>query len=44
MLENYETLMEAIVKAKPVASKGIYLRSLYITSTMGPSIRTTFKI
>lgn len=44
LLENYETLMEAIVKAKPVASKGIYLRSLYITSTMGPSIRTTFKI
>ena len=44
LLENYETLMEAIVKAKPVAPKGIYLRSLYITSTMGPSIRTTFKI
>lgn len=44
LLENYETLMEAIIKAKPVASKGIYLRSLYITSTMGPSIRTTFKI
>ena len=44
LLENYETLMEAIVKAKPVASKGIYLRSLYITSTMGPSIGTTFKI
>ena len=44
LLENYETLMEAIVKTKPVASKGIYLRSLYITSTMGPSIRTTFKI
>ena len=44
LLENYETLMEAIVKAKPAASKGIYLRSLYITSTMGPSIRTTFKI
>lgn len=44
LLENYKTLMEAIVKAKPVASKGIYLRSLYITSTMGPSIRTTFKI
>jgi len=44
LLENYETLMEAIVKAKPVASKGIYLRSLYITSTMGPSIRTIFKI
>ena len=44
LLENYETLMEAIVKAKPVASKGIYLTSLYITSTMGPSIRATFKI
>lgn len=44
LLENYEVLMDAIVKAKPAASKGVYLRSLYVTSTMGPSIKMTYKI
>lgn len=44
LLENYEVLMDAIVKAKPSASKGVYLRSLYVTSTMGPSIKMTYKI
>lgn len=37
--ENLTALMEAIIKAKPAAAKGIYIRSLYITSTMGPSVR-----
>ncbi|OGP14588.1 MAG: 50S ribosomal protein L1 [Deltaproteobacteria bacterium GWA2_55_10] len=37
--ENFLSLMEAIVKAKPSASKGTYLRSLFISTTMGPSIR-----
>lgn len=41
--ENYTALMEAIVKAKPAASKGVYLRSIYVTSTMGPSVKTSFK-
>jgi large subunit ribosomal protein L1 len=31
--------MEAVVKAKPSASKGVYLRSLYLSTTMGPGIR-----
>ena len=31
--------MAAIVKAKPATSKGIYLRTLFVASTMGPSIR-----
>ena len=44
LLENYEALMDAIVKAKPSASKGVYLRSLYVTSTMGPSVRMTYKV
>ena len=44
LLENYEVLMDAIVKAKPSASKGVYLRSLYVTSTMGPSVRMTYKV
>ncbi len=37
--ENLDTLMGAIVKAKPAASKGQYIRSVAITSTMGPSVR-----
>ncbi len=37
--ENLLTLMEAVVKAKPSASKGVYLRSLYLSTTMGPGIK-----
>ena len=36
---NFHTLMGAIVKAKPAAAKGQYLRSVTITSTMGPGIK-----
>ncbi|MDD4316843.1 MAG: 50S ribosomal protein L1 [Clostridia bacterium] len=42
--DNFNTLMEAIVKAKPVAAKGIYLRSLNVASTMGPGIKVSYKI
>lgn len=38
LLENYETIMEAIMKAKPVAAKGQYIKSIAISTTMGPSI------
>ncbi|MBI5237858.1 MAG: 50S ribosomal protein L1 [Deltaproteobacteria bacterium] len=37
--ENFMALMEAIVKAKPASSKGTYLRSLFLSTTMGPSVR-----
>ena len=37
--ENLQTLMDAINKAKPAAAKGTYIRSLYLSSTMGPSVR-----
>ena len=37
--ENLKTLMDAINKAKPAAAKGTYVRSLYVSSTMGPSVR-----
>ncbi len=37
--ENLSTLMEAIIKAKPAAAKGTYLRSIYLSATMGPSVR-----
>ena len=37
--ENLKTLMDAIVKAKPVASKGQYIRSCVVSATMGPGVR-----
>ncbi|MGI6700446.1 MAG: 50S ribosomal protein L1 [Christensenellales bacterium] len=37
--ENMEALMGAIIRAKPTAAKGTYIRSLYLASTMGPGIR-----
>mgnify|MGYP002682292077 FL=1 len=39
LLDNFRTLMEAVIKAKPAAAKGTYLKSVVVTSTMGPSIR-----
>ena len=38
LAENYETVMNAIIKAKPAAAKGQYIKSVAITTTMGPSI------
>jgi len=37
--ENFMTLMAAVVKAKPSSSKGIYLRGVTLSSTMGPGVR-----
>jgi large subunit ribosomal protein L1 len=37
--DNFRTLMEAVVKAKPAAAKGQYLKSVTVTSTMGPGIK-----
>ena len=39
LLENFEALMGAIAKAKPSAVKGQYLRSITLTSTMGPGVK-----
>ncbi len=38
LLENYETIINAIIKAKPAAAKGQYIKSVAITTTMGPGI------
>lgn len=37
--ENFTALMEALVKAKPAAAKGQYLKSVSVSSTMGPSAK-----
>ena len=37
--ENYETILGAIVKAKPAAAKGTYIRNASVSSTMGPGIK-----
>lgn len=37
--ENYSTLMDAVRKAKPASSKGTYVMSITMTSTMGPAIK-----
>ena len=41
LAENFNALMEAIVKAKPSTLKGQYLRSITLTSTMGPGVRVS---
>ncbi len=41
LTENYNALMDAIVKAKPSALKGQYLRSITLTSTMGPGVKVS---
>lgn len=40
--ENFDVLMDAIVKAKPAAAKGQYIKSVTITTAMGPGIRVAF--
>ena len=39
LAENLSTLIDVILKAKPAASKGAYIKSLHVTTTMGPSIK-----
>ena len=39
LMQNFSTLMAAIVKAKPAAAKGQYLRSVSVASTMGPGVK-----
>ena len=41
LLVNFNALMDAIVKAKPSALKGQYLRSITLTSTMGPGVKVS---
>ena len=44
LFDNFNTLMEAIIKAKPASAKGTYLRSVTLASTMGPGIKVNYKM
>ncbi len=43
LVENYQVIMDAIIKAKPAAAKGQYIKSVAITTTMGPSLKVNQK-
>lgn len=42
ILENFNALMDAIVKAKPAAAKGQYIKSVSLSSTMGPGVKVNY--
>ena len=42
LAENFNALMDAIVKAKPAAAKGQYIKSVAVSSTMGPGIKINY--
>lgn len=39
LMDNFQVLMEAVVKAKPAAAKGQYIKSVAVSSTMGPGVK-----
>lgn len=42
LAENFDTVISALVKAKPASSKGQYLKSITVSSTMGPGIKVSY--
>ena len=44
LAENFNTIMEAIVKAKPAAAKGQYIKGVTLASTMGPGVKVAYNI
>ena len=43
LAENYNALLDAIIKAKPAAAKGQYIKSIALASTMGPGVKVSVK-
>ncbi len=44
LTENFNHVMDALIKAKPAAAKGTYLKSISLSSTMGPGIKVDYKL
>ena len=44
LIQNFNTLMDALVKAKPAAAKGTYIKNVALSSTMGPGIKVEYRI
>ncbi len=44
LLENFNALLDAIVKAKPAAAKGTYIKNVSVATTMGPGIKVNYKL
>ena len=44
LIENFRTIMEAIVKAKPAAAKGQYIKGVTLASSMGPGVKVSYNI
>lgn len=42
--QNFNTLMDALIKAKPAAAKGTYIKSVTLSSTMGPGIKVEYRV
>ncbi len=42
LIENFNTLMEAIIKAKPASAKGQYIKSCVLAATMGPGVKVNY--
>ena len=43
LLDNFNVLLDAVIKAKPTGAKGTYIKTLHIASTMGPGIKVNSK-
>ena len=39
LMKNFSTLTDAVLRAKPAAAKGTYMKTVYLTTTMGPSVK-----
>lgn len=44
LVENYDTFLDAIVKAKPQAAKGQYIKAISVASTMGPGVKVLYRV